>query len=487
MPVPNVASTPGTPDWWMRRLVYRLLDRQYRYDVLEAYVEGNHPLPDGDERYVRALKSMQSKARTNYMGMITTAPVERMKLKDFLVDGEPSEDLNSWWYENNGDFQSPIVHMTSAALGNNFAKVVKGEPGPFSSGKPKYIALDPRTTITEEDPANPLVTRAALEMWEDDAQGKFYAILHLEDFTYYFEGPGAIEVQHLDRPGLTNRLLTFGAGGFQLMGVEPTPFGVVPIVRFDWIPSYKGISRSEAEDVIDVQNRINSTILDRMVISRSQAYKQRWASGVKLPRAPHGGQAKPPFDPGSDMLWVVEAENVKFGEFQEADIRQILEAIRDDVADMAAITKTPAHYLMGKMANVSGSTLDQAEAGLISKTKQRMTAMGTAWVQLARLAFLYMGQAEAAKGHIEVCWYDPAYHSIAETADAFQKFVSAGVPLPVVAARYGGWTSYEIAEIVEAAEEAKLQEEQHRQEDMAMQEKALQSKANAGANKSTGG
>lgn len=475
--VVNVGYTPGTPEWWMHRLVYRLMDRQSRYDWLEAYVEGNHPLPDGDERYIKAFKSMQRKARTNYIGMITTTPVERMKVKDFLINGEVSDELTDWWNENNGDFQSPVMLMTAAALGNVYIKVVKGTPGPFSTGKPKFQAKDPRTTITEEDPNDPLVTRAALEMWADDATGTMYAILTLPDKTYYFNGPNVIECNKLDRPGLTQRLTTFGGGGFNLVAQSDTPYGIVPIIRIDWIPSFKGISKAEAEDVIDVQDRINSTVLDRMKISNSHAYPQRWAKGVKVPKG-REGQTKPPFDPGSDKLWAVENDDAQFGEFGEADIRQILEAIRDDVADMAAITKTPAHYLMGKMANVSGSTLDQAEAGMISKTRSRTTAVGSGYSRLAKTSLIYMDRPDLAQAHVEVCWYDPAYHSQAESADAMLKHTQAGVPLVVAANRFGNYSSVELKQIAAYEEEQKALEAERATQEMALKQQALTAKQN---------
>jgi len=459
----------------MTRLLYRLMDRQNRYDWLEAYVEGNHPLPDHDERYIKSFRSLQEKARTNYIGMITTTPVERIKLKNFTINGEVDDTLTKWWDENTGDYQAPIVHNTSAALGNCFVKVVPGVDGPFSTGLPKWQALDPRTTITEEDPADPMTTRAALEMWTDDATGEIFSILHLQDFTYYFNGPTVHDCRSLDVPGLTKRLLTFGGGGFEFNSKVPTPFGVVPIVRFDWIPSFKGISKAEAEDVIDVQNRINSTILDRMVISRNQAYRQRYAKGVKIPRG-KDGQVKAPFDPGADKLWIVDDKDAEFGEFSEADIRQTLEAIRDDVADMAAITKTPAHYLMGKMANVSGSTLDQAEAGLISKTKQRITSVGTGWKKVAKISFLFMGKPDLAKADLEVCFYDPAYHSQAEAADALNKHVASGVPLVVAANRFGGYSSVELKQIAQAEVERKAQEAAQAEQQVALQRESLAAK-----------
>jgi len=96
--------------------------------------------------------------------------------------------------------------------------------------------------------------------------------------------------------------------------------------------------------VLDIQDRINTEICNRLVISRAQAYKQRLITGIKLPDTKAG--KKPPFDPGADMLWAVQDPNAKIFEFKEADISQLLAAVRDDVGDMAAVTKTPPHYLL---------------------------------------------------------------------------------------------------------------------------------------------
>jgi len=471
---------PGTPEWWLNRLVQRLVDRQSRYDVLEAYVEGNHPLPDGDERYVVALKSMQRKARTNYIGMVTRTPVERMTIKAIRVAGEIDDDAAQVWSSNNMDYQSPIVHLTAASLGDNYILVSPADPNNlFSPNVPLITAEDPRVCITEADPANPQITRAGLRMWQDDTLGQIIAVLYLPDAIYKYVGPSVYDCNNLDTPGLTQRLLSGAAGGgLQLVGdPEPNPIGVVPIINAGWIPSYKGISKSEAEDVIDIQDRINSTILDRMVISRSQAYKQRWAKGIKLPKS-KTGQQKPPFDPGADMLWVTDSDTAEFGEFKEADIRQVLEAVRDDVSDMAAITKTPPHYLMGKVSNVSGSTLTQAEAGLISKTRQRMIAMGWAWERVVRLAFLYTGNAKATDPDIEIVWADPELHTRIELSDAFIKEVQGGLPLVIAAARLG-LDPDQLAAVAEHQKKLEEQEAADKAEQLSMQKEQLKAQAAA--------
>lgn len=438
----NNSVEPGQPDWWMQRLVQRLLHRQSRYDYLEAYHTGNHPMPDGDKRYVKALASFQRMSRTNIIGMINKTPPERMRLLHFRIGktDSPSDELATRiWSANNMDYQAPIVHQTASALGDDYVMVsppING--GPLDTGMPIFTAEDPRVCITESDPGNPQISRAALRMWQDDVLQRVVAVLYLPSRTYQYFGPAISDICDMDVPNLTKKLLSGAAGGgLQLVDDFANPIGIVPIVRAAWQPTFKEVSFSESEDVLDIQDRVNHTILERMVITRSQAYKQRWAKGMKIPQDKNG-QKKPPFDPGADMIWIAEGDNAAFGEFQEVDIRQILEAVKDDINNMAVVTKTPPHYLMGTIANVSGSTLTQAEAGLTSKTKQRMIAMGWAWERVMRIAFLYLNETEKAKEvDFEVVWADPELHSRVELADAFAKEVQGGLPLPIASQRLG--------------------------------------------------
>lgn len=436
------ANIPGSPDWWLGRLITRLMDRQARFDLLEAYVTGNHPVPEGDARYVKTLKEMQRRARTNYVGLITKTPVERMHLKGFRVGDTSSEAdpaARQVWSANNMDYQAPIVHMTAASLGVSYVMVSPAEPATarWSTGLPIITVEDPRTTIVEKDPANMMRSRAGLRMWADDVMGKIMVLLYLPDAVYQYIGPNVSDVCNLDRPQLTQRLLSSPqSGGLQLVDSFENPLGAVPIVQVDWIPTNSDLGFAEAEDVLDIQDRVNSQILERTIITKMQAYKQRYVTGISIKKN-KDGSAKAPFDPGSDILWVSDDPDVKFGEFDQVDITQLLEAVRDDVGDMAAITKTPAHYLMNRMANVSGDTLTQAEAGLSSKTHQRMIAVGWGWERVMRLAFAYMGDARATEVDVEVIWGDPQLHSRSELSDAFGKEVAGGLPMAIAAERLG--------------------------------------------------
>ena len=425
-------KTPGSPDWYLDRLGRKILAQQPRYDLLESYMIGDHPLPSGDQRYVRALRELQKRARTNYFGLVTMAPVERMQVLGFRFGATEGSDKDAAhiWQANEMDYQSNLLHLSAAVFGDSYVVV---SPPETPDGAPEVTVEDPRYYAVELDPQKKHKVVAACKIWADDISQQIVAVVYLPSGIYYYVGPNVRDVDIYSIPTLTDRLFSH-SNGLERTWSTPNPIGEVPVVRFAWRMTFTSTSMGEAEDVIDIQNRINTEILNRLIISRSQAYKQRMIAGVKLP-ATKGRNKKPPFDPAADALWIVSDENAKMFEFKEADITQLLKAIRDDVGDMAAITKTPPHYLLGEVVNVSGDALKAAETGLVSKTRQRMRSVGWGWERVLRLCFKYMGDPRAEEAVASVIWEDPETKSRAELADAMTKEVSAGVPLALAMQR----------------------------------------------------
>jgi hypothetical protein len=433
--MPELVAPVGTPEFWLYRLAQGLIDRQPRYELLERYVIGNHPVPSGDQRYVRALRELQEKSKTNYIALVTNAPCERMEVVGFRfgdnAEDSGDDDANMIWQANDMDLMSSIAHSTAATYSRVYVLVSP----PMDDPKVPIITVeDPRCTIVEHDPASMRKIRAGLRMWNDDVLGIAVAVVYLPDGIHYFRGKTNDYYKNIDYDTLRQRITS--AGSWEYMGSEPNVIGEVPIVPINWRPGLHGTSMAEAEEGFSIQDRINATVLDRMIISRSQAYKQRWAKGVTIPKD-DAGRAKAPFDPGSDILWAVSDKDAAFGEFREADIRQILEAVRDDVGDLAAITKTPPHYLLGEIVNASGDALKAAETGLVSKTKQRIRSAGWAWEKVIRLGFAYLGDERSKSEVAETIWADPESRSRAELADAILKETQMGLPPEMAFERLG--------------------------------------------------
>lgn len=422
---------------WLDRLAQGLIDRQARYEYLENYVNGNFKLPTGDPRYVKALKELQEKSKTNYVGLVTNAPCERMQVQGFRFGNNPDtpadETANEIWQYNNMDFNSEIAHVSAATYSRVYIMVSPPRPG---SKYPLITVEDPKCCIVEHDPIDQNLIQAGLKMWEDDIAGYTLAVVFLPDSIHYFRGKPSNYYKNIDYDLLKQRVSS-SSGSWEYEGSSVNTLGEVPLVPLNWRPGLHGTSKAEAEEGFPIQDRINATILDRMIISRAQAYKQRWAKGIKIPKNDQG-LAKPPFDPGADILWAVESPEAQFGEFKEADITMILKAVRDDVGDFAAITKTPPHYLLGEIVNASGDALKAAETGLVSKTKMRMKTAGWTWEKVIKLAFGWLGDTTKQNEILaETIWADPESRSRAELADAILKETQMGLATEIALERLG--------------------------------------------------
>lgn len=459
MSQPTEDTSPGSPRWYLSRLTERLLGRQYRYNWLEKYALGHHPFPNGDKRFVYALSELQRKCRTNYCELVIHAVTQRMFVNGFQFgpDEQVDEDAKKIMNYNYMDVQIAIMINMAATFGDAYMMV---SPAIEDDGEPVLTAENPRMCITDPDPALPLRERAGFKMWQDDVSQKVMGVLYLPEAIYTYEAPGITD-QSVDTATLTSRLTTqHQPGSFVLVDVQPNEAGEVPLKRCNWQPAFGTIGRSEFESVIDIQDRINHTVLDRLVIAKSQAYNQRWVSGAKK-----GSE----FKPGADMVWATLDPTARFGQFEAADLTQVMEAVRDDVGDMAAISQTPATYLMNRMVNVSGDTLTQDQSALVTKIGVRQIAVGYTLERCMRLAMKLKGLEDKAKEtEVMTLWKDAAIHTYAELGDLFSKLTSGGCSLDVAMKITGLFTNDQIESAVKQAEEAKLQEQQFAEKQLAV-------------------
>lgn len=417
-------SVPGTPDWWLIRLGKKLKAASTRYDLLERYYTGNHPLPEGDRRCRELFRRLQDKARTNYCQLIVDAPRERLKVVGFRTGGEGSDqtDRDAWkvWQANKLDANAGLVH--TAALKFGVAYVIVG-PNPNPDGAPVITVEDPREVTHESDPVNWRNVRAAIKTWHDEVEQRHFAVVYLPNSIHYYRSVRKFAGPH---PGRGKWSESWWEDDPDTNDGEPAAntIGVVPVIPFVNRPDLKGCGTGEFEGVIDIQDRINNEVLDRLVISKMQAYRQRWAKGVTM--TDEDGNPSQPFVPGADLLWAVEDPNAAFGDFNQADISPLLAAVRDDVQDMASISKTPPHYLLTGIINASGDALKAAETGLVSKVADGQVELGESWEQVNRVAGMYSGRDVPEDS--EVLWKDPESRTLAELSSAATQLQAVGVP-----------------------------------------------------------
>jgi hypothetical protein len=265
---------------------------------------------------------------------------------------------------------------------------------------------------------------------------------------------------------ITPEFITTWTSGSSEPYVADNPTGLVGMVEIIPQPRTLGPPRSELAPAIPIQDRIHTTLFNRMVAVDYGANRQVTATGVRIPRqvatvtADDGSTEEvvtyvAPYNVGANRLLVSENPDARFGVIPESSLAGYLAAVEQDVTHMAAITQTPPHYLLGKIVNVSADAITAAEAGLVSKVSRRAQHIGEGWEEVIRTAFRILGNPAASDVTAETIWRDFQTRSEAQRVDALVKMRTLGVPVEALWARWGA-TPAEIEEWrkMRAAEES---------------------------------
>lgn len=418
------AKEPNSPAWWLLRLGERLEKDQPRFDRLECYWRGDPPLPHGNRKMREAYRRLQKLARTNFGALVAETLLERLKVVGFRAGSDATEEADKqswqWWQRNDLDADSGLVHRAAVVMSK--AYVIVG-PDPSNQGHPLVTAEDPRQVAHEADPTNRRIIRAALKTWWDDVANAQLATVYLPDAVHYYRTTASVKRDSSTSPWVATSWEPDLSEDYP-DGSAPNPLGEVPVTPFVNRPDMSGDGLGEFEDTCDVLDRINTVILDRLVVSAMQAYRQRYATGVDL--TDEDGNPSAEFDPGADLLWAVPDDKAKFGEFAPTDLTPIIKAIEADVQHLGAITRTPPHYLLAAMTNISGDALAAAETGLASKASERIIEYGNSWERVHRQVGKLQGREIGPDA--EVLWRDPQFHSLSQMAAANVQLMQAGVP-----------------------------------------------------------
>lgn len=426
--MPIDTTTLNSPGWWLDRLIKKLGARRDRYDLLDDYYTGENGIPVRADKAVReAYRRLMRVARTNFAELVVEAVRERMVPVGFRTgaEGDDLGDSEAWriWQANALDADAGLVHRASLSL-SDAAVIVGGIDNEI--GAPLITPEDPREVITERDPIRRRRTRAALKVFTDDVDGRDRAFLYLPGYVF------TASRSH-STPGVGPFI--WDASGWEWDGpAGKLPAPVVPVVSFPNRDSLRGrpeggSSWGEFEPHLPILDRINYTILNRLEVATLQAFRQRALKGV--PDKDNEGNEIDyddifAADPGA--LWVMPA-SAELWESGQVDLGPIRSAIRDDVQDLAAVTRTPLFYLTPDAANGSAEGASLAREGLVFKTSDRILQASESWEQVMSLAFLFAGDEQRAKrADMEVLWAPPERFSLAERYDAASKAIAAGVP-----------------------------------------------------------
>jgi len=404
----------------LRAACARQLDwQQARTLGYMAYYDGQSQitaLMDSAERetFMRFLQESYA----NRCELIVNAVAERLQVVGFRF-GTSTDAAWAIWQANQLDADSELVQTDALVCGRSYVLVQADDDNPSGVC---ITAESPLECTVLYEPGNRRKRLAGYKRFADPLSQQVTEVLVTPDtIATWYPATSAPEL-------------------------EANPAGVVSLIEMQPQPrtSMARPPRSELDPAIPFQDRIHTTIFNRLVASDYGAFRQIWATGVKLSRtlvtAEDGSTTEAlvqPYNVGANRLLTNENPDGKFGSFPESTLAGYLGAVEADVTHLAAITQTPPHYLLGKIANLSADAIKAAEAGLVSKVARRALHIGETWEAVMRLALGLVGDPGTTYVGAEVIWRDFETRSEAQLVDALIKMATLGVPREVLWQRWG--------------------------------------------------
>ncbi|ARC55988.1 hypothetical protein AS850_02730 [Frondihabitans sp. 762G35] len=421
-------TVTNSPGWWMLKACRKREARLPRLEKLDAYHRGEPPLPTGNKAAGDAFKKIQKQSCTNLAELIVGSVRERVAIRDIrtATSGDQVDD-KAWkiWLENGLDIEFADVLENMLALGDGYMIVGLDEDGQVA-----ITGEDPRQVVTIHNPVRQSQVRAAVKVFHDPDVSKDYVYLYLPG-GQIDEVTGAASnarryVASRERRNKRTAII-FHAAGFSwdedFGGAEGEELShpLVPVVRFR---NRRGVG--EFEPHIDILDRINHDVYNRMVIAIYQAFKQR-AIQVDEAEAEDGNgheldnlEDVLTSDPGS---WLQLPFNSKVWESTQADLQGILSASADDIKLLAAVTRRPMSLFAPDNQSAEGASFTRE--GLTFAVEDKQVRAGQGLVDVFHLAFLTLGDEDRADKTSIVVGFKPAErYSITDKASAGTQAVS---------------------------------------------------------------
>lgn len=417
------------------------------------------------EKFKESFQKRYAGFTDNWCAPVVEAVGERMVYLGLRPAGKLSSDveLSRAWEATGADAGIQEALAVRSAAARSFALVSPTK----RADRPRITFEHPELTIVDEDPATG-ERRAGLIMWADD--NREYATLYTPDQVWKFERESAeTREQRQGRP--------VDLGG----GWEPrrnnsddtwpakNPLGEVPLVEMknrSFLRPEEPVS--EISGVMAMQDAINLTWAYLLNALDAVSLPQRVVTGADVPEMPilnDDGQiiGYRPVDldtlTGEKILWIPGPEAKPF-EWTTAQIAPFLDVTQQAVEHIAAQTRTPPHYLSGKMVNTAAEALTISEAGLVSRARQSILFVNQDVRAINRLTALAMNRTQKEVDDIGAgvpMWKDPQYRSDSQRADALLKKRQLGYPMKYILEQ-DGLPPHEIDRVMQMVKEEQEQD-----------------------------
>lgn len=400
------------------------------------------------------LRKLAYKAETNYLPILVKNYSQVLKVDGVIMNGRTPEFTNSgldpWqaWQRNRMDARQVGLHYATLKYGTAYATVLPGERDEQTKVTiPRIDLYSPREmTALYQDPESdewPMMALAArgnhAYLFEDE-------VVHI--LGWGVNGPSG---KHTGIPlGSYRPELNSGiSGAMEYIEYREHGMEFCPVVRYRDRYLLNGEEQfGIVEPLIQVQERIDETEYQRLVLQYTQAFRQRLlvagltASEIEEIKTSAGRWNFLDMDP----------EEVKVIDLPEAQLDGLLRSAEAGKRDFAARGNIPAQSLgIDGISNVSSDTLASLELQRNREASEISTALGESHEQLLRTCALLMGNMDAARDwEAEIQWRPFEARTLAGVVDALGKMVQQiGLPSEIAIEDIPGMTAQKLQRIKE--------------------------------------
>lgn len=416
----NMGEQPvGSPLWMLARGIARLAAESAELTRLEDYWQGRHDLPDTLDRETQEkYRLLVEKSGINYMRTVVEVISERLHLQGLWLPGDDERaDSDTWglWEANGMDAWQSVAWTEMLAKRRVYWSVWYGA----NAGDPPRIELeDALQTWVELVPGSRDKRAFSVKVYVDDWTGEELADVATPEALYYFARNKPVTNHQGRVTGLTWQARQAG---------EPNKLGEVPFVGMVNRPSLRTADRgySVIEDVLDTQDRLNQTVLGRMLAGHTAAFMQKWATGIEI-ETDKDGNPKAPFVPGVTRLFTSESDAAKFGQFDATDLKNYITGEEQEIQHIANTTRLPRHYFNPTGQAPSGDAMRSAEAALVATATTIQKFSGDPVKTVLRLARKAAGLGETPFMS-ELVWADPEFQTWGQLVDGTLKLTQGSI------------------------------------------------------------
>ena len=416
-------------------------------DKLEKWVTVDNETPSmPKDRTSDEYRELQEVSKTPWARLIVTEMAQSLYVDGYRHSGD-SENSPVWekiWQPNGLDAKQTPIYRGACNHGLSYGVTLPGTDPITRENSCVVRGVSARKGIAffRDDPLDP----------EDEWATHF---MHVDRVRVPGEDDKIWRVRLVDEEAVyTVDLYPDGRHSdrynYTFVSHERHDTGVVPVVRFANMLDLDGFSMGEIEPILPLLRRIDQDGFDRLIIQRYQSWQVRFATGMKMPSAEEEARMAALQMRVNDVL-MAESKDAKFGTLAPTSLDGIINARDSDIRDLAAVTQTPPHHLLGLSPNVSAEGLVEAQASLMRKIEERKSSFGDSWEKLLRLSAHQMGMgAEARDFSTQVIWRDTESRSLAQVADALGKMAKLlGVPAQMLWERIPDWSDQDTKRALE--------------------------------------